>query len=74
MMSGGLYPGPRDIFATAIKPENEIANRRITKMKSENGHVVVRVAPGGDTFRILILDNSDERDRVIAQFGPYICT
>jgi hypothetical protein len=74
MLSDHLYPGPRDIFATAIKPENEVANRRITRMKSENGHVVVRVAPGGDTFQILILDNSDERDRVIAQYGPYVCT
>ncbi len=71
LFSRDLYPSHRDIFSTAMKEENRIANRRIADLKSQNGHIVVRVEPGGKTFRILILDNSDERDRVVAQFGPY---
>jgi beta-lactamase superfamily II metal-dependent hydrolase len=74
MLSTTLYPGQRDIFSTAMKAENRIANRRIADFKSQNGHVVVRVAPGGQSFRVVILDNSDEQDRVIAEFGPYACS
>ena len=32
---------------------------------------VVRVDPGGATFRVHILSNQDETDRVTATFGPY---
>ena len=71
MFSKDLYLEPRDGFATAIKPENKIANRRIADLKSTGGHTIVRVAPGGSSFGILILDNADESDRVTAVFGPY---
>jgi hypothetical protein len=74
MLNKTLYPGERDIFATALMPENKIVNRRLAELKSDDGHVVVRVAPGGNEFRIVILDNSDESDRVKAEFGPYPCT
>lgn len=73
MLSKRLHPGDRSIFSTAMKPENKIANRRLTQLKSENGHIAVRVSAGGSEFRILILDNSDESDRVIAEFGPWAC-
>ncbi|MCC4594016.1 hypothetical protein NRY95_20355 [Xanthomonas campestris pv. phormiicola] len=71
MLSQRLYPGPRDIYATAMKPENVVANKRVREMTSINGHVVVRVDPGGAQYRIVVLDNSDEADRVLAVHGPY---
>jgi beta-lactamase superfamily II metal-dependent hydrolase len=74
MLSTQLYPGPRDVFATALKPESAIATRRLSELKSSTGHVVIRVAKGGASFRVLIVDNSDEADRVAASFGPYECT
>jgi beta-lactamase superfamily II metal-dependent hydrolase len=74
MLSTSLYPVHRDIFSTAMKMENRISNRRIADFKSQNGHIVVRVARGGESFRIVILDNADEQDRVIAEFGPYTCS
>lgn len=73
MMGTRLNTGPRDIFSTAMKRETRIANRQVADMKSQNGHVVVRVAPGGKTYHVFITDNADESDRVIAQFGPYTC-
>jgi len=73
MLSRHVYPEERDIFSTAIKEENAIATRDLAKLKSQNGHVVVRVPPDGETFRVEILDNSDESDRVIATHGPYPC-
>lgn len=71
MLSQRLYPGPRDIYATAMKPENVVANKRVREMTSINGHVVVRVEPGGAQYRIVVLDNSDESDRVLSVHGPY---
>lgn len=69
-----LYPGNRDIFATAMQEGNRIANKDVRKMKSTNGHVVVRVAPGGETFQIFVTSNADESDRIMAAHGPYRCT
>lgn len=43
----------------------------IDKLKSQRGHIVVRVSPGGDTYMIYILDDSSEEYKVIAVHGPY---
>ncbi|MDE1178739.1 MAG: hypothetical protein PW789_19360 [Edaphobacter sp.] len=69
--SKSLYSGERDVFATALKPELKITNKRTSDFKSSNGHVVVRVAEGGESFRIFILTNADESNRITATFGPY---
>ena len=39
--------------------------------RSTQGHVVIRTAPGGDSYRVFVLDDGDERMRVKAVFGPY---
>jgi len=39
--------------------------------KSSQGHALVRVAPGGADFSVLVLEDGDESDRVKAVFGPY---
>ena len=43
----------------------------IDKAASTQGHVVIRVAPGGASYRVFVLDDSDEAMRVKAVFGPY---
>jgi hypothetical protein len=73
MLSTELYPGPRDIFSTATKPENLIATRRLSNLASAEGHIVIRVARGGASYRIFVLGNGDEADTVQAVFGPYDC-
>lgn len=51
MFSKRLYPGPRDVYATTVMPENLLANERLTKrLRSNDGHVVVRVMRGGSVF------------------------
>jgi hypothetical protein len=50
----------RDIYATAMKPENKIVHRRLSELKSDNGHIVIRVGPGGSEIPIVILDNANE--------------
>jgi hypothetical protein len=72
MLSQRLYKGERDIFATNVMAANKLVNNQfISKLKSLEGHVVVRVAPGGGEFRVIVCDNADDSDRVKAVFGPY---
>ena len=72
MFSQRLYAGPREVFATGLSPANELANKRLTdRMSSRSGHVVARVSPGGGDYRVVITDNRDEGDRVVAIFGPF---
>lgn len=71
MLSKRLYPGNRDIFITALKEENRIATRRLAEISSGNGHVVVRVEPGGAAYQILVLDNMTESNSVLSKHGPY---
>jgi beta-lactamase superfamily II metal-dependent hydrolase len=72
LLSTRLYPGPRDIFATNIMEENKIViGEALARLKSDQGHVLVRVAPGGDRYQVIILDDSAETYRVKAVHGPY---
>lgn len=74
MFSRELYPGDRDVFTTCTMQENRVYNNQFNaKMKSFDGHVIVRVAPGGETFRIVVTDNSDNSDRIKLVAGPYHC-
>jgi len=75
MFSHNLYRGDRDVFATCTMEENRVFNSQFnSKMKSMDGHIVVRVAPGGETFKIVVTDNSDDSDRVKLITGPYRCS
>jgi hypothetical protein len=68
------YPGPRDVFATNIMDANRIVNGpKMDKLKSQQGHIVIRVAPGGDSYMIYILDDTTENFTVKGIFGPYTC-
>jgi hypothetical protein len=71
MLSTALYPGPRDVFTTALKDEIRITLKRAEQLAATRGHVVVRVAPGGERYEIFVTENLDESDRVLARFGPY---
>ncbi|WP_336966561.1 ComEC/Rec2 family competence protein [Sphingobium aquiterrae] len=64
----------RDVFATNIHPENATLNSRfIRALKSTRGHVVVRVAAGGASFRVFVLESSAEQPRMLSVSGPYRC-
>jgi len=73
MASQEYYPGPRDVFSTGMSPETRIAIGPIMDKiyRSYQGHVVVRVAPGGSTYEVFVLNDDDEESEVIAHFGPY---
>jgi len=43
----------------------------LDRLKSAQGHIVVRVDPGGETFRVIVLDDSAESYKVKSVHGPY---
>lgn len=61
-----LYPGDRDLFATNMMDANRaVIGPAINKAyKSTQGHVVVRVEPGGECYRVVIVDDSIESSSV----------
>lgn len=72
MYSQRLYPGSRDVFATNMTQANrDVIGPLLDQLKSSQGHIVIRVEPGGGQFRIFVLDDTAESFRVIAAHGPY---
>jgi hypothetical protein len=71
LLSTRLYPGPRGIFATNMTEANKIVVANLSRLKSEHGHIVIRVEPGGARYQVIILDDAAETYKVTAVHGPY---
>lgn len=85
MLSEKVYPGPRDIFLTnaewpgrrehVVKLYGEVEAtwllEQIGRVASRQGHVLVRVEPGGASYRVIVLEDRDESGRVLSVHGPY---
>ena len=56
-----------------MSPETRVAIGPVMDRiyRSYRGHVVLRVAPGGSTYEVFILNDDDEISEVIGHFGPY---
>ncbi len=66
-----LY-GPRDVFATILREPTKVTiGARVDQLKATEGHIVVRVDPGGATYRVYVLDDLREDCPVKVVFGPY---
>lgn len=76
IMSQRLYEGPRDVFATNFMEANKIVIGSLVDRayKSTEGHIVVRVLPGGQEYYVIILNDENEEYEVKAVFGPYQTT
>ena len=68
-----LYEGPRDLFATNMMTANKLVIGPLIDQayKSQQGHILVRVLPGGQSYYVIILDDDTIERRVKAVFGPY---
>ncbi|WP_256009386.1 hypothetical protein [Desertivirga xinjiangensis] len=71
--SKSIYPGNRDVFATYIHPETKVTYGSwfVNAYKSMEGHVLLRVLPGGDQFRVIIADTVNGQLKIKNGFGPY---
>lgn len=86
LRSEKIAPGPREIFMTNGEWEgrdehvlrvfgDEVGRKHVENLKtiaSRQGHVVVRVAPGGASYRVIVLVDTDESRRVRSVHGPYV--
>ena len=60
------------IFLTNLDPSNrEKLGANAAKLRSTNGHIVVRVAPGGEEYSVYSLDDSNEKYLIKQVFGPF---
>ena len=60
------------IFLTNLDSANrQRLGVNASKLKSTNGHIVVRVAPGGSEYTVYVLDDTDEAYRIKSISGPY---
>ncbi len=67
-----LYPGERDIFSTVmLQPNKEVIGERLDRYKNQNGHIVIRVEKGGDSYKVFILNDTNEQREILAKHGPY---
>jgi len=72
----GAWPNEKthDVFALEMLPANKLWNARwLRQMRSTQGHVVVRVAADGESYRIFVVDSTKEEGRVTLACGPYLC-
>ncbi|HVW63188.1 MAG TPA: hypothetical protein VHC48_24220, partial [Puia sp.] len=68
-----LYAGKRDLFATNFMEANHLVIGPLVERsyRSLQGHIVVRVLPGGKNYYVIILDDSVANGVVKAVYGPY---
>lgn len=74
MASQSLYSGPRDVFSIGTANETRIAiGVWMDRLyDSYSGHVVIRVAPGGESYDVYILDETSRARFVKGHFGPFL--
>lgn len=66
------YTWTNDIFSTNVHPDALSANASLFgRIAGCNGHVVVRVAPGGGEYYVYMLDDTDFDYKVTSIHGPY---
>jgi len=85
LLSEQMYPGPRDVFLTNGMWEGRLPHmerlfgkedtqwlaKAIDNAAASQGHVVVRVDPGGDRYHVIVLEDTDAKRYVKSVHGPY---
>ena len=54
-----------------IEANRIVIGPMLDRLAASQGHVVVRVSPGGATYRVIVLDDSAETYAVKSVHGPY---
>ena len=64
----------KDIFCCSAHPKAIAANAALYEnVAGREGHVVVRVSPGGDDFYVYMLDDNNFDYKIKSIHGPYQC-
>ncbi len=72
MTSQHVWAGARDIFITHLSEATATTTYDSDAAAGTQGHVVVRVAPGGNAYRVYVLDDTSESMIVKSVHGPYV--
>ncbi len=68
------YPGKKAVFSTNFHPATQfVAYPNTEQMAAKQGHVVIRVQPGGNEFYVYVLDDTGDTYEVTSIHGPYTC-
>lgn len=60
------------VFLTNLAPKNEpVIADYIDKIASKGGHVMIRVAPGGDSYMVYTLDDGGFDYKITGKWGPF---
>lgn len=74
VLSKEIYPEERNVIATNLHPAARKAVGGMADMlASSQGHIVVRVYPGGEQYRIFILDDSTSDYQIQKDLGIFKC-
>ena len=68
-----IYTLTHEVFTSNVHPDlfNESNAALYTALAGYNGHIVLRVMPGGGSFYVYMLDDGDFEYRVKSIHGPY---
>lgn len=75
LFSQSIYPGKRDVFLTNI-PEGTktyYGESDLNKITGKDGHVVIKVDPGGNQYKVISLKTEDESFIIKSVSGPFQC-
>lgn len=64
-----------DVFITNLdaSQKSTFPEAATGMFRSESGHYVIRVAPGGVQYYVYVLEDDDESMTVVDSYGPYKC-
>ena len=72
LLDKSIYPGPRDLFATNMLDANyQVIGEDLEELSSAQGHIVVRVAPEGASYQVIILEDGNTAIKIQEVYGPY---
>lgn len=74
ILSDDVYPGAKYLYFTNIGPQQQAAHADVySRVAGMNGHVVIRVMPGGHDFYVIMLDDTDFNYTIKSIDGPFKC-
>ena len=76
LVNKNIYSETADLFCTNMLEANKLVIGPLIDRvyKSQQGHIMVRVLPGGHQYYIIILDDNESNLKIKNIFGPYYST
>ena len=71
VFANNTYTWTKDIFLTNLHTDLSTAYPDVYRNCHANGHVVIRVSPGGGNFYVYLLDDSDFEYKIKSIHGPF---